>query len=401
MSASYRWLMVAAGALITCIALGAEFSLAVYLPPMAEATGWSRAGISGTMTIDFLAMGISAFGWGTLSDRIGVRPVALIGSVLIGAGQLLAAQAQSLLMFQLCYGLIVGLGTGAIYAPLMAAASNWFEHRRGLAVALVSAGMGVAPMTVSPFARWLVSARDWRWAMTAIAFGAWALMIPAAALLRRGDIGDSAPTPGAAAGEPAAMSLGQALRSAPFIVFAATFFLCCGAHAGPIFHTMSYAIACGIAPMSAVSIYSLEGLAGLGGRLLFGLMADRFGVKKVLVGGLFLQAVVIGLYVYARELFEFYALAAVLGMAYGGVMPLYAALARDYFPGRLMGGVMGAAAAVSSLAMAVGPLIGGWVFDRYGDYGWLYGGSFAVGLGAVAISLAFPPAVAREEPQPA
>jgi MFS family permease len=96
-------------------------------------------------------------------------------------------------------------------------------------------------------------------------------------------------------------------------------------------------------------------LAGLGGRLLFGVMADRFGVKRVLVGGLFLQAFAIGLYVHASRLEEFYRLAAVLGMAYGGVMPLYAALAREYFPA----GVMGAAAMVSSLAMALGPLAGG------------------------------------------
>ena len=380
MSASYRWLMVAAGALLTCVALGAEFSLAVYLPVMAEATGWSRAGISGTMTIDFLAMGFSAFGWGMLSDRVGPRPVALIGSVLVGSGQLLAAQAQSLPTFQLCYGLLVGLGTGAIYAPLMAAAANWFEARRGLAVALVSAGMGLAPMTISPIARWLVTVHDWRWAMTAIAIAAWCLMIPAALTLRRGEAAMPAPSaPGEAA--PAPISLRQALTSLPFIIFAGTFFLCCGAHAGPIFHTMSYAIACGIAPMSAVSIYSLEGLAGLGGRLLFGLMADRFGVKRVLVGGLFLQAAVIGLYVYARELAEFYALAAVLGTAYGGVI--------------------GAAASVSCLAMALGPLLGGWVFDRYGAYGWLYLGSFAVGLGAAAMAMAFPQAGPRPEPQPA
>jgi len=397
MTNSYRWLMVAAGALITCVALGAEFSLAVYLQPMAEETGWSRAGISGTMTFDFLAMGFSAFGWGALSDRIGLRPVALCGAVLIGAGQLIAAQAQSLLAFQLCYGLVVGIGTGAIYAPLIAASASWFEHRRGLAVSLVSAGMGVAPMTISPFVRWLVTDHDWRWTMTAVALAAWALMIPAALLLRRVPPLMEAPPPGSQD----RASLGGALRSAPFLVMAGTFFLCCGAHAGPIFHTMSYAIACGIAPMSAVSIYSLEGLAGLGGRLLFGLLADRFGVKRVLVGGLFLQAITIGLYVHARRLEEFYALAAVLGTAYGGVMPLYAALARAYFPAGVMGGVMGAAAMVSSLAMALGPLAGGWVFDRYGDYGWLYAGSFAVGLGAVAISLVFPPAAPPECVQPA
>jgi MFS family permease len=397
MSMSYRWLMVAAGAVITCMALGAEFSLAVYLQPMAEATGWSRAGISGTMTFDFLAMGISAFGWGALSDRVGPRPVVLTGAVLVGAGQLLAARTESLLAFQLCYGLVVGLGTGALYAPLIAASANWFEERRGLAVSLVSAGMGVAPMTVSPLARWLVSYHDWQWTMTVIALLAWAVMIPAALLLRRA----TPPMGERSAGAPEAASLSGALRSLPFLVMAGTFFLCCGAHAGPIFHTISYAIACGIAPMSAVSIYSVEGLAGLGGRLLFGLMADRYGVKKVLVGGLFLQAVAVGLYVQARRLEEFYALSVVLGTAYGGVMPLYAALARDYFPATVMGGVMGAAAMVSSLAMALGPLAGGWVFDHFGDYGWLYGGSFAIGLGAAAMSLAFPPAASREEPQPA
>ena len=398
MSSSYRWLMVAAGAVLTCMALGSEFSLAVYLQPLGDSTGWSRAGISATMTIDFLTMGFSAFGWGALSDRIGPRPVALIGTTLIGAGQLIAAQAQSLLLFQLSYGLVIGLGTGAIYAPLMAAAANWFEERRGLAVSLVSCGFGVAPLTVSPLARWLVTQHDWRWSMTAIALLAWALMVPAALLLRRGD----ASSGGAvmqSGGAPA--SLFEALRSTPFIVLAATFFLCCGAHAGPIFHTMSYAIACGIAPMSAVSIYSLEGLAGLGGRLLFGLLADRFGTRRVLVGGLFLQAAAVGLYVHARELEEFYALAAVLGTAYGGVMPLYAALARDYFPASVMGGVMGAAATVSSLAMALGPLAGGWVFDRYGDYGWLYAASCAIGLGAVAVSLAFPPAASHEGLRPA
>ena len=77
------------------------------------------------------------------------------------------------------------------------------------------------------------------------------------------------------------MSASEAFRSPQFIVLALTFGLCCAAHSGPIFHMVSYAIGCGIAPMAAVSIYSVEGLAGLGGRLLLGLAADRFGAKRV------------------------------------------------------------------------------------------------------------------------
>jgi MFS family permease len=260
-----------------------------------------------------------------------------------------------------------------------------------LAVSLVSVGFGVAPMTMAPLARWLVGQHDWRWAMAAIGLLAWALMIPTALLLRR-----AATTAPAAAGQPEPVedgvetSLRRAIRSRPFVILAATFFLCCTAHAGPIFHTMSYAISCGIAPMTAVTIYSVEGLAGLGGRLLFGWSADQFGARRVLAGGLLAQALGIGAYGLISRVDQFYALAALLGIVYGGLMPLYAVLARSYFSSGIMGGVVGAAAMLSSLGMALGPPLGGWIFDHYGAYGGLYAASSAVGLLAVGTALAFP-----------
>jgi MFS family permease len=183
---------------------------------------------------------------------------------------------------------------------------------------------------------------------------------------------------------------GEALRSMPFIVLALTFFACCATHAGPIFHTISYAVACGLPVMTAVSVYSVEGLAGLGGRVVLGILGDRHGAKRVLIGGLFLQALAAGAFVFARSPGEFYAVATIFGFAYGGVMPLYAVLARDYFGQQIMGTVLGAAAMVSSLGMALGPSIGGWIFDTAGSYTWLYVGSLAIGLGAAAIAFAFP-----------
>jgi MFS family permease len=392
MGRSYRWVIVAAGGLVTCVAIGAMFSLAVYLPPMSAATGWSRAGISSAMTLDFIAMGVAGFAWGAASDGFGARPVVLIGGVLLGLGQLLAARATTLLEFQLAYGVLLGFAAGAFFAPIMAAVANWFEDNRGLAVSLVSAGMGMAPMTISPLARWLVSAYDWRTAMTIVGIGAWAVILPAALLVRRPPAAADGPkAPAGAAGA----SLGSAFRSPQFVVLALTFFCCCAAHSGPIFHTMSYAIFCGIPPMLAVSIYSVEGVAGLGGRLLLGVLADRVGVKPVLVAGLLVQAFAIAAYALVHQLAEFYAVALVLGAAYGGVMPLYAVLAREYFSPRIMGAVVGAATMASSLGMALGPLAGGWVFDTFAGYGWLYLGSGAIGLGAAAIALVFPPVPAR------
>ena len=174
-------------------------------------------------------------------------------------------------------------------------------------------------------------------------------------------------------------------------MLAATFFACCLAHSGPIFHVVSYAMICGLPAMAAVSVYSLQGLAGLGGRLLLGVLADRHGAKLVLIGGLLLQTLAIGAFLPARSLGEFYAVAAVFGLAYGGVMPLYAALARDYFGPRIMGTVFGAATMVSCIGMAVGPAVGGWIFDRFGSYAGMHLGSLAIGLGAVAIAFTFPP----------
>jgi len=389
----YGWVMVALGALMTCVAVGAMFSLAVFLKPIQEATGWSRAGVSAAMTLNFLTMGLGGFLWGTLSDRYGPRPVVLAGSVLLGIGLAAASRATSLVEFQLAYGVLVGFAAGSFFAPMIASVANWFDKHRSLAVSLVSVGVGVAPMTISPLAAWLIQHYDWRTSQLVIAILAWGLLIPASVFVRTAP---AVPKTGTTfqAEEPS-MRLGEALRSTPFIVLSLTFFACCAAHSGPIFHTISYAIFCGIPTTLAVTIYSVEGLAGLGGRLGLGLAADRFGVKPVLIAGLVLQALAAGTFAGVSRLEAFYAVAALFGFAYGGVMPLYAVLAREYFGQRIMGTVFGAATMLSSIGMSSGPLIGGFVFDTFGSYAWMFIGSSVVGIGAMAVALAFPPQPSR------
>lgn len=398
MTKHYGWVVVAAGALITCVAMGAMFALPVYLQPIAEETGWTRAGISGAMTVGFIVMGVAGFGWGALSDRIGARPVVLAASVLLGTGLVVASRATDLLVFQFAYGGLVGAAGGAFFAPIMAATIGWFDKHRSLAVSLVSVGGGVAPMVITPFASVLISANGWRSAMLMIAIGAVIVLIPASLLIRRAPVAAAAAPAGDASPETGKPSPAfAALRTPQFIVLAATFFLCCAAHSGPIFHTVSYAMICGASALAAASIYSVEGVSGLVGRLLFGLLADRIGVRRVIVGGLALQAIGIYTYIYVTQLRDFYMLAVVLGMAYGGVMPLYAVLAREYFGANVMGTVLGAATMTSSIGMAFGPVGGGWLYDTYGSYHWLYIASAAVGVAAAAMALAFPRPQRRED----
>ncbi|MFZ0207024.1 MAG: MFS transporter [Roseiarcus sp.] len=388
----YRWVIVAAGGLMGCMAIGAMFTLPVFLVPISKATGWSVTGVSSAMTIGFLAMAFASMTWGSLSDRFGARPVVLLGSVVLAASLALASRASSLIEFQLVFGLMVGGSIAAIIAPMMACVTGWFDTHRSLAVSLVSAGMGMAPMTVSPLAARLVSTYDWRTSLQIIAALAAAVMIPAALLVRRPpalERKSAAVVPGEQL-EPA-MSVWEAVRSPQFVILLLTNFFCCATHSGPIFHTIGYAVSCGIPLVAAVSIYSVEGLAGLGGRIAFGILGDRFGAKRVLVSGLLAQAFGALAYSFVRELGAFYAVAALFGFVYAGIMPLYAVLARENFPLRMMGTIIGGTSMAGSLGMATGPLAGGLIYDTFASYRWLYVGAWGIGIGAFLIALTFRP----------
>jgi MFS family permease len=392
MNRNYGWVIVGAGLLMTCIAMGAMFSLPVIKPAISKAMGWSDAGVSTAMTIGFPIMGFAGFGWGALSDKIGPKLVVLAGSIILALGLGLASRADTLLEFQLSYGVLVGIGGGSFFPPLMAAVTGWFEKHRVLAVSLVSAGVGIAPLTMSPFAAWLIEHNDWRTTQLVLAGITLVALVPMAFLVRRPPaVAMDAPRPAISLANEPIMSASEAFRSPQFIVLALTFFACCATHSGPIFHTVSYAETCGLPVLTAVSIYSIEGVGGLFGRVLIGLAGDRWGAKRVLVAGLLVQAIGAGAYFFVRSLEGFYSVAAIFGFAYGGVMPLYAVIAREYFGIRIMGTVIGAATMVSALGMALGPALGGWIFDTFGGYGWLYIASSAIGFGAAAIALAFPP----------
>jgi len=396
---AYRWVIVAAGGLLGCVAIGAMFSLPVFLLPMSRETGWSVTGISTAMTIGFLALAAASMVWGNLSDRFGPRPVVLAGTLILVVSLVLASRASSLLEFQIVFGVLVGGAIAALFAPMMACVTGWFETRRGLAVSLVSAGMGMAPVTMSPLAAWLITVYDWRTSLLIIAGIAAVTMIPAALLVRR-------PPAMAAGAEEMAdadvpqpdMTVGEAVRSPQFIVLLLANFFCCATHSGPIFHTVSYAITCGIPMIAAVSIYSVEGLAGMGGRIAFGLAGDRFGAKRVLVAGLLCQAFGVLAYVFVSQLGPFYAVAALVGFIYAGVMPLYAVIVRENFPMRMMGTIIGGTAMAGSLGMSTGPLLGGLIYDHFATYQWLYIVSWGMGLAAFLIAATFRPFTRVQRP---
>jgi MFS family permease len=388
----YGWVIVVAGIIITCLGMGSMMSLGIFLQPMAAATGWSRTSISAAALLNFLCMGPASFFWGALSDRFGTRAVVLSGGALLGLGLVLASQADAVGQFQILFGMIIGVAAGSFYAPLTAAATHWFVLHRSLAVALISSGFAIGSMTLSPFARWLITSYGWRGAMLTLGVLSWLLIIPAALLMRKPPARPRT-AGGAAAADPTGreFTVARALCTPQFAAIALTNFACCAAHSGPIFHMVSYAIDCGVPAMAAATVFGVAGVAALSGRITGGLAADRLGAKRIIVCGLTLQAISVSLYVFTRSLASFYGLALMFGFSYGAVMPLYALLVREYFGARIMGTMFGAVNMAATLGMALGPWAGGWLYDAYSSYFWLYVGSFGIGLGAAAIALSFRP----------
>jgi len=381
---SYGWVVLASAFVIITMAVGTLFSLAVFLKPLEDSMGWARSSVSAIALLNWIAMGLGSFLAGYLSDRFGARPVVLGGGVLLGAGLILSGRAEALWHFYVSFGVLVGFGVSCFYVPLTVTAVRWFEHRRGMAAAIVSSGNGLGTLIIAPLTRWLINAYDWRTAFLILGEIALVVVIPAALLLRR------APAAALPASQPATAPGLIARRlwtSRPFWVIALTHFACCAAHSGPIFHMVSHAIDQGVAALTAAGTLGISGLTSIIGRVGTGMVADRVGAKRTLVTGLILQAVTIFLYVFARDATTLYALAMVFGVAYGSVMPLYAVVTREYFGDRAMGTAYGGVFFISCIGMGIGSYAGGIIHDLLGSYLWLFLGSGAIATMAIVLAL--------------
>lgn len=386
----YGWVVLGAAAVVICVAMGSLFSLGVFLGPIEESMGWSRTAISGVALLNWIAMGVGSFVWGALSDRLGTRAVAVSGGFLLGLGLVLASQVTAPWQLHASFGCVVGFAVGAFYAPLTATATKWFTARRGLAVSLVSAGIGLGIFAIAPLSRWLINLGGWRVAMLLLGDLAWLVVIPLALLLQNAprDVGAVA-LGGAGHARERDYSPAEVVRAPQFWAIAVTHFACCAAHSGPMFHMVTHVSDQGIATMAAATVFGVSGLASIAGRIGCGILADRFGAKRTLIASLALQAAMVASYLVVRDLAAFYALAVVFGVAYGGVMPLYALVTREYFGEKVMGTAYGAVFLTSAFGMGLGAFVGGWFYDHLGSYAWLYGSSFAIGALAAFFALTF------------
>ena len=420
----YGWVVLAAAFVIITMSIGTLFTLGVFLRPIEEAMGWSRSGIGAIGLFNWIVMGAGGVVSGFVSDRLGTRRVVMVGAVLLGLGLVLSSQVQQVWQLYVTFGLLVGAGVSAFYVPLTVLAIKWFEGRRGMAAAVVSAGNGLGILALAPLSRWLISEFDWRVAFLVLGNLAWVVALPSAWLLRDPSGGQpsgklpfsssSSSNAGAQKWPPHSPSGGQPVRASgsdgrspwstwPFWAIALTHFCCCAAHSGPLFHLVSHAMDQGVPKMAAAGILGASGLTSIFGRIGTGIVADRVGAKGTLLSALSLQAALIFLYLFATSAGALWAVSLAFGVAYGGAMPLYALVTRECFGERALGTAYGGVFFVSCIGMGLGSYAGGAIHDLLGTYQWLFLGSFAIGMMAIVlgVTLRAPVAVRMPRPSPA
>jgi MFS family permease len=423
----HGWVVLGAAFVIISMSIGMLFTLAVFLKPIEDAMGWSRSSISSVGLLNWVVMGLGGVVAGFVADRIGTRAVVLAGSALLGLGLVLSSQVTALWQLYLTFGVLVAGGVSAFYVPLTVLAIKWFGDRRGMAAAVVSAGNGAGILLLSPLTRWLVNTLDWRAAFLLLGDLAWLVVIPCALLLRDAPRelvhlpsagaqtwpplcpsgghparpgGHSARAGGHSAHPDGPSALGV-VRTWPFWAIALTHFGCCAAHAGPIFHLVTHAIDLGVPRMAAAGLLGLSGFSSIFGRVGTGMVADRLGAKPTLIAALALQAIAILAFLVVRDVGALSALSFVFGIAYGGSMPLYALVVREYFGERVLGTAYGAVFFISCIGMGLGSYAGGAIYDGLGSYAWLFIASGAIGGAAMLLALTLRPPAGRSPGRPA
>ena len=361
------WRRLGIALLLSAIGSAPMWSVVVVLPAVQAEFGTARAGASlpYTMTmVGFVAGGVLM---GRLSDRFGVMVPVLIGAVALGLGGVAASLAPSVLAFGLAYGVLLGcFGAAAVFGPLIADVSLWFQKRRGIAVALAASGNYVAGTIWPPLLQWGIETIGWRDAHLAMGVFCVATMLPLALALRH-RLPLPPPRPAAMQGAPPDRVLGLPPNALQLVLTAAGI-ACCVAMAMPQVHIVAFCVDLGYGAQRGAEMLSLMLACGIVSRLVFGFVMDRIGGLATLALGSALQGVALLLFLPADGMVALFVVSAVFGLFQGGIVPSYAMIVREWFPPAQAGTRVGIALSSTLVGMALGGWMAGALFDATGSY---------------------------------
>jgi len=407
------WVILGAAFSMQMVFSGIHFSFGVFLKPVAEEFQWGRGATAFAYTLLWWVSSPAGLFLGWLSDRIGTRKILVFGALIFGLGIFLSSRIENLWQFYLYFGVLAGIGRAADRAPLLSAVLQFFRRRKGLAVGITLSGTGVGTLLFPWLARYMISVVDWRAAFAVMGLLSWLILLPAAFVIRKPKEGEAEPestdaktnhtdAKGILGTEDKDWTVSDVLGNRVFWIFVGTGLACCISHSLPLAHIVAYASDRGITDLRAASILGVIGVSAAVGRLLWGVTSDIIGGRKTVFCCIVLQTLAMFLVAFANSLFALYLFAIGFGLAYGGVLPLYAVVTRELFGMRRFGTVYGMHSFATSAGMGGGGIVGGFLFDFTGSYFVPLMTSTALGLIAsgLAAYLAFfvgPRATAEEE----
>jgi MFS family permease len=303
---------------------------------------------------------------GRLADRLGVMAPAILGTLMLGAGYVVAASTTTLWQFLLAQALLIGmLGSSATFGPLVADVSLWFRRRRGIAVAIVASGNYLAGTIWPPALQAAIEAVGWRQAYVGVGVLCVLTMLPLALTLRRRAPVEDAGVPLSARDIADTLRLSPAALQGLLVVAGLA---CCIAMSMPQVHIVAYCADLGYGPARGAQMLSLMLGLGVVSRLASGVIADRIGGVGTLMAGSTLQCLALLFYLPFDGLASLYVVSALFGLSQGGIVPSYALIVRDYFPAREAGARISLVLMATIVGMAIGGWMSGAIYDLTGSY---------------------------------
>jgi MFS family permease len=363
---AYSWYRLVVGLVLSTIGGVGMWAVVVALPAVQTDFGVARGDASLPYALTMIGFGIASFVMGKLSDRYGIMMPVILGTFALGAGYAGAAWSQNITQYALAHGFLVGVGTAATFAPLLAHMSLWFAKRRGTAIGIFASGNYLAGTVWPPVVAHFIATAGWRATYFGIAIFVVASTLPLALLLRRPP--PHADAPAAAArpvSTPAALGLTpNALQTLLVIAGVA----CCVAMSMPQVHLVAYCGDLGYGAARGAQMLSLMLACGIVSRLTFGVICDRIGGLRTLLIGSALQGLSLFLFLPFDGLASLYVIAALFGLFQGGIVPSYAIIIREFFPPREAGARVGTVITATLFGMALGGWMSGAIFDATGSY---------------------------------
>lgn len=372
----YGWVIVAVSTISLALGFGAGGVVSVLMKPLEEEFGWFRADISMAYTAYSIGAAIGGLFWGALSDRIGARPVALIGTVGMSAGLAALKWQGAQWQLDLLFFLIGAVGFACLFTPLTALTGVWFSARKGLAIGIATAGGAFGQGIVPYLGRLLITELGWRDAMLVMGAAFLVILLPLMFLLRPAPAavrpqGQAAPPDANIWNMPPAVSL-------TWLAVAALF--CCVCMTAPQVHLIPLGIDIGCSPQTAAGLLLTVMVTAVFGRLFFGWLADRIGGLPAYFLASLVQTSVVFFFTQTKSITVLYQLAVLFGFGFAGVMTCLLICSREAAPLRLSGFAMAVVATVGWIGMGLGSYQAGYFYDISANYRLSFANATAAGV---------------------